>query len=393
MHPYISNIIIPPHTTMTSAEKSAKSRIISYLLTPFSWLYGAGTYLRNKCYDWGLKSSVTFDVPIVSVGNLTVGGTGKTPHVEYIVQALSSSYKIAVLSRGYKRKTRGFVLASPQSTPDTIGDEPFQIYKKYGYRVRVAVCENRAKGIESLLKIAPSINLVVLDDAFQHRGVQPKVNLLLVDYSRPVFADHLLPLGRLRESKQATGRADMVIVTKTPEQVQPLSLRLMKKNLDLWAYQRLFFSRVNYGELTPVFEQENHFSLHMEDLSRNDMVLLVSGIANPRPFIRHFKKYPCRVKVAHFPDHHDFSRSDLEAIQQAYDQMKGAKRVIITTEKDAVRLAYNPYFPEKLKSCIFYLPISVEMVEGIEDSNFIGALRAAIDAAPNRNNNTEDKKI
>ena len=181
---------------MAQTEKSLKDRMISYVLTPSSWLYGGVVYLRNKLYDWGVFSSASFDIPVVSVGNLTVGGTGKTPHVEYIVEYLASVYNIAVVSRGYKRRTKGFVLASSHSTPDSIGDEPYQIYRKYGNRIKVAVCENRAKGIRALLEIDPNINLVILDDGFQHRKIQPKVHLLLVDYNRPVYEDKLLPLGR-----------------------------------------------------------------------------------------------------------------------------------------------------------------------------------------------------
>lgn len=369
---------------MPQTEKSAKDRIISYALTPASWLYGAATFLRNKFYDWGVFRSASFDIPVVSVGNLTVGGTGKTPHVEYIVEYLSSVYNMAVLSRGYKRKTHGFVLASDKSTPDTIGDEPYQIYKKYGHRVKVAVCENRAKGIEALRTVDPGINLVVLDDAFQHRGVQPKVNVLLVDYSRPVSDDHLLPLGRLRENRQAMGRADIVVVTKVPGDIKPIDLRMMKKGLDLWAYQKLFFSRIRYGELQPVFEKEARFTVHLSQLTRSDAALLVSGIANPRPFIRYFKNFPVRVRISHFPDHHDFSRADLAAIAEAYDNLKGARKLIITTEKDAVRLAHNPYFPENLKPYIFYLPISVEMIDGIDDSDFVGTLKQAINSSQQR---------
>lgn len=367
---------------MHQADKSAKTNFLTYILTPLSWIYGAGAYLRNKIYDWGIKKSEQFDVPVVSVGNLTVGGTGKTPHVEYIVDNLASAYHVAVLSRGYKRKTKGFVLAGTNSTPDTIGDEPYQIYRKFGYKARVAVCENRAKGIRKLLEIDPNINLIILDDAFQHRGVQPKVNMLLIDYSRPVENDHLLPLGRLRESKMSRYRADIVIVTKVPDGKQPIDFRMYKKNLDLWDYQELFFSSIRYGELEPVFEKENRFSLRMSDLRESDAVLLISGIANPRPFIRHFKKYPCRARVAHFADHHDFTRSELEDIANRFDNLKGARRLIITTEKDAVRLAHNPYFPEHLKPYIFYLPITVEILYGIDGPDLIGKLCAAINATP-----------
>ncbi|MCM1005139.1 MAG: tetraacyldisaccharide 4'-kinase [Prevotella sp.] len=378
---------------MQQTEQTTKSSILTYVLTPFSWLYGATVYLRNKFYDWGVIRSETFDTPIVSVGNLTIGGTGKTPHVEYIADRLAAIYNIAVLSRGYKRKTRGFVLAGANSTPDTIGDEPYQIYRKYGRRVKVAVCENRNLGIRKLKEIDPSINLIILDDAFQHRNVTPKVNVLLIDYTRPVDSDHLLPLGRLRESKMSRYRADMIIVTKVPAGKRPIDFRVIKKKLDLWAYQKLFFSRINYGKLAPVFEEECKHSLNIEALKETDTVLLLSGIANPRPFIRHFKHYPCKVTVAHFPDHHNFTRADIKEIEARFSEIKGRK-VIITTEKDAVRLAHNPYFPEHLKQLIFYLPISVDMLEGIDGADFIGALRSAINAtapAPQTADNTQNE--
>lgn len=364
---------------MNQPEKTIKSRIISYMLTPFAWCYGAVTFVRNLLYDKGVLRSASFTVPVVSVGNISVGGTGKTPHVEYILDRLSGSYRIAVLSRGYKRKTRGFVMAGPNSTPETIGDEPFQIYKKFGRRVRVAVCENRAKGIEKLCEMYQDINLVVLDDAFQHRGVAPKVNVLLVDYSRPVYHDYLLPLGRLREGRSSINRADIVIMTKSPASLKPVDMRNISNNLALFEYQELFFSWVHYGDLRPVFEKENNFEFSLQDLTSKDKVLLLTGIANPRPFIRFFKRFPSGAKVAHFPDHHDFSHADIQAIEQAYDSIKGARRVIITTEKDAVRLAYNPYFPERLKPYIFYLPISVEVRDDLEHKDFVEKLRYMID--------------
>lgn len=367
---------------MAQTEKSLKDRMISYVLTPSSWLYGGVVYLRNKLYDWGVFSSASFDIPVVSVGNLTVGGTGKTPHVEYIVEYLASVYNIAVVSRGYKRRTKGFVLASSHSTPDSIGDEPYQIYRKYGNRIKVAVCENRAKGIRALLEIDPNINLVILDDGFQHRKIQPKVHLLLVDYNRPVYEDKLLPLGRLREPRRSMERADIVVVTKVPADTKPIDMRVIKKKLDLWAFQKLFFSTVRYGELTPVFDREARYTVYLDQLTHNDAALLLTGIANPRPFVRHFKGYQVRVKVKHFADHHDFTREDLEAIAEAYENLKGARKLIITTEKDAVRLANNPYFPENLKPYIFYLPISVDTLEGLGDSDLIGALRQAINATP-----------
>lgn len=366
---------------MQQNERSTKDRVLSYLLTPAAWVYGGITAVRNKLYDWGLLRSVSFDIPVVSVGNITVGGTGKTPHVEYIVEYLSSLYKVAVLSRGYKRHTKGFVLANTHSTPLTIGDEPYQIFSKYGYRIKVAVCESRVQGIRELQRVAPDVNLIILDDAFQHRAVQPKVNVLLMDYSRPVYYDNLLPLGRLRESKHSVGRADIVVVTKVPDSASPIDLRMISKNLDLWAYQKLFFSRIHYGALTPVFVYDIKYVVTLDQLTRNDAVMLLTGIANPRPFVRHFKKYACRVKVNHFPDHHYFTRTDIQKIEEKFENMKASKKLIVTTEKDAVRLQGNPYFPQHLKPYIFFLPINVEIMEGIRDSDLIGTLKTAIDAS------------
>ena len=180
-------------------NKDQRKSIMDALLTPFSWGYGAGVWLRNTAFNIGLLPQEEFDVPVVSVGNITVGGTGKTPHVEYIIEALYRRYHVAVLSRGYKRKTKGFILASNNMTPRDIGDEPYQIYRKYSGLITLAVCEKRRKGIRELLRIDPNINLILLDDGFQHRYVIPKVNIVLVDYNRPPYEDRLMPLGTLRE--------------------------------------------------------------------------------------------------------------------------------------------------------------------------------------------------
>lgn len=359
--------------------KKTKDTIIKYLLTPLSWAFDAVTNVRNRMFDAGLLKMREFDVPVVCVGNITVGGTGKTPHVEFIVRNLATDYNIAVLSRGYKRKTKGFLLANSKSTPDAIGDEPYQIFQKYGHRVRVAVCENRVKGIERLLQLHPEINLIVLDDAFQHRYVKPKVSVLLMDYNRPIYKDKVLPLGRLRENRHAADRADMVVCTKCPETLQPIDYRVVSNGLDLLACQQLFFSRYEYGSLRPVFPDDNPYSVSLDYLTRKDTVLLLTGIAHPRYFVRYFRQYAFRVKVSHFSDHHDFSRKDLQQIARTLKEMKGERKIIVTTEKDAVRLSNNPYFPEELKQFIFYLPIEVRMVRGLGEGDFIDALREAID--------------
>ncbi|MDE6409427.1 MAG: tetraacyldisaccharide 4'-kinase [Muribaculaceae bacterium] len=355
-------------------------KLMTYLLKPLSWVYGGITSLRNWMFDHDILTQEEFDVPVVSVGNITVGGTGKTPHVEYILSMLSMDYNIAVLSRGYKRKTKGFILANAHSTPDSIGDEPLQIYRKYGMKVKVAVCESRRKGIKELLRQFPDLQLILLDDGFQHRYVKPKISILLMDFARPIYEDNLLPLGRLRESAHQVGRADIVVVTKCPEELPPLEYRLITKKLDLMAFQRLYFSRFSYGQLTPVFQDDEPYNVSLSGLTERDGVFLVTGIANPRTFVRHFKNYPFKVKVAHFSDHRDFTRDDIQLIKDRFRTLTGERKIIVTTEKDAVRLMYNPYFPSELKKLIYYLPVTVKMEPVIDDGDFIGDLRKDIEA-------------
>lgn len=348
------------------------------LLTPVSWLYGAVVGIRNWMFESNFLKSVEYDIPVIGVGNLTVGGTGKTPHVEYIVSHLLLDYKVAVLSRGYKRKTKGFVLANAKSTPSSIGDEPYQIYQKFHGKVIVAACENRRKGIEELLRLYPDLEVVVLDDSFQHRWVKPRISILLTDYSRPFYKDKLLPLGRLRESRMQVNRADMVIMTKCPEDMPPIGFRIASKELDLMKFQKLFFSRYDYGRLSPVFADDAPYSISLVDLSERDSVMLLTGIAHPRYFVRYFRSYRFRVKVDHYPDHHDFTKHDIQDIEKKFNAMPGERKIIVTTEKDAVRLMHNPYFPKELKPFTFYLPVNVRMVKGVDDHDLIEEIKQSI---------------
>lgn len=331
--------------------------------------------MRNKFFDWGVLKQHEFDVPIVVVGNLTVGGTGKTPHVEHIVDAMRHSHHIAVLSRGYKRKTKGFVLAGQRSTPSDIGDEAYQIYHKFNGHVTMAVCEDRVKGINELLKIDPMINLIVLDDAFQHRYVKPTVSILITEYGRPVYSDKLLPYGHLRESVRGMGRADIVITAKCPDGIKQIDYRLVSKHLDLYPYQKLFFSRFAYRNLVPLFPDAVRSVPYLDWMTQSDSILAMAGIGNPRPFIRYLKSFLPRVKVNIFPDHHNYRRKDIEIIKNRYNSMKGENRIIITTEKDAVRLACNPYFPHELKAVTFYLPVEVEFLNYSNNDDFATTLR------------------
>lgn len=340
----------------------ANKFVSAVVLWPLSRIYGAVVAVRNRLFDWNILKQHEFDVPVIVVGNIAVGGTGKTPHTEYIIDLLRYNYRIGVLSRGYKRATKGFVLATKRSTPSDIGDEPYQIYQKYAKDVVVAVCEDRCEGIDKLLEIDSNIDLILLDDAFQHRYVKPRASVVLTEFKRPVYNDDLLPLGHLRESPRALNRADIVVVTKCPDSAKPMDLRIINKNLNLFPYQKLFFSRYNYGNLVSVFPDDVTYIPYLEWLTDVDSILVVTGVANPRPFIRYLKRFNFRVKVKHFPDHHNFTRKDLQAIEEKFEAMPGERKYIVTTEKDAVRIANNPYFPHHLKSLTFYLPIRVDFL-------------------------------
>lgn len=329
------------------------------MLLPLSKIYGFAVGVRNLMFKWHILKQKEFPVPVVVVGNISAGGTGKTPHTEYVIDLLRYKYHIGMLSRGYKRKTKGFVLATSRSTPLDIGDEPYQIYQKFGRDISVAVCEDRCTGIEELLRLDPRINLIVLDDAFQHRYVKPTVSIVLTEFNNPVFFDKLLPLGRLREPAKAIYRADMVVVTKCPPQLKAIEYRIFKNNLKLFPYQKLFFSRFNYTSLRPLFPDIRKDAPHMSWLGPDDTVLVLSGIANPKPLVRYLKGFKATIKVKVFPDHHNFNRKDLDAITKRFNELEGKQKIIVTTEKDAVRLINNPYFPHQLKPYIFYQPVDV----------------------------------
>lgn len=339
------------------------------LLYPLSLIYGAVVYVRNRMFDMGVLKERQFDIPVVGVGNIAVGGTGKTPHVEYLVEKLSYHYNIAVLSRGYKRHTKGFMLATRKSTPVEIGDEPYQIFRKFGCKLPVAVCENRVKGIRKLREECPQVNLIILDDSFQHRYVKPTVSIVLTEYNRPVFSDHLLPYGHMREPVSALGRADLVIVSKCPENVTPRDFMLYTTKLNLLHYQKTFFTTLEYGQLVSVFpRQASSVPPSLRWLTNEDMVLSVAGIANPRPFVRYIKRHKAKVWVDIYPDHHNFTKKDFAHLVARFDKMPSKNKFIVTTEKDAVRLANKPDFPEKLKPHIYYLPVRVGVLRDEADA-------------------------
>ena len=357
---------------------SARNVMSKMILLPCSKIYGAVTYMRNKFFDWCILKQHEFDVPVVVIGNLAVGGTGKTPHVEFILNQLRYSFHIAVLSRGYKRHTKGFVMASDKTTPRDIGDEAYQIYQKFHGDVVVAVCEERVTGINELLRLDPNINLILLDDAFQHRYVKPKASIVITEYNRPVFEDKMLPYGRLRESVRGLNRADIVVVTKCPDTIKQLDYRIYSKHLELYPFQDLFFSKYSYNNPVPLFPDRVKAFPYLDWLLETDTILAVAGIGNPRPFVRYLKSFRAKVKVNVFPDHHSYTRKDIELLLNRFNTMRGERKYIITTEKDAVRLVCNPYFPHDLKPYIFYLPIEVEFINPAGPTAFVEALRKLI---------------
>lgn len=341
----------------------ARNKLLATLiLKPLSWLYGMGVGVRNLMFRWKILKSRKFNIPVITVGNIAVGGTGKTPHTEYIIAMLKAKgYKIGVISRGYRRKTKGFVEITTHSTPWDVGDEPYQMFGKYhDANTHFAVDEKRCEAIERLTELYPELNVIVLDDAFQHRYVKPSFSIVLTEFNRPVFFDHLMPFGRLREGRSAMARADVVIVSKCPDKLKPLEYRIFKNHLNLFPYQHLFFSRYNYLNPRPLFPDDTTYQPSLQFMGDDDTILVVTGVANPRPLVHYLRHYKPRILGQVFPDHHDFSRKDLEAIKDKFQRARGVNKIIITTEKDAVRLIHNPYFPSELRRYIYYIPIEVK---------------------------------
>ncbi len=325
-------------------------------LLPLSFLYGMGVRFRNMLFDTGILESRSFPIPVISVGNITVGGAGKTPHVEYLIRLLCETKRVSVLSRGYKRRTKGYLLASSSSTSLELGDEPYQMYLKYGRQVHVAVSANRCEGIERLCSDPETkdTDVILLDDAFQHRYVKPGVNILLVDYHRLIVYDKLLPAGRLREPKDGKRRADIVIVTKCPPDLRPMDFRVITKALNLYPYQKLFFTTIEYGDLIPLFS--NSRSLALSEITSDYEVLVLSGIASPQHLLCDIQKHTDNVIPMTFRDHHLFTPKDIARINNTFDSLS-SKRIIITTEKDAARLVGLDGLSDDVRNHIYALPI------------------------------------
>ena len=331
-------------------------------LRPLALLYGFAVCLRNKLFDWGIFSEEKFNIPIISIGNITVGGTGKTPHTEYIINLLLKKYRLAVLSRGYKRKTRGFCVANENSTSSQIGDEPLQIFRKFP-SILIAVDANRRRGVRKLLNLPENLKpeVILLDDAFQHRYVKPSLSILLTDVNQPFYNDQLLPAGRLREHPKNYKRADWIICTKCRETLTESDYKTLVEKINLQPHQQLFFSSYQYKKLLPVFPELNAVKEEtIEQLNINNYkILLVTGLANPEGLIEYVKKYSTDLQTIVYPDHHNYTRNDIQSMMNFINSTSGKNKIIVTSEKDAMRLINNPFIPDEIKALFYYLPIEV----------------------------------
>ena len=319
-------------------------------------MYGIITYLRNKLFDCGIIEQKSHPVKIISVGNIRVGGTGKTPFVEYLIKALSPYFNLAILSRGYGRKTKGFIHLQPHHTASEVGDEPLLIYKR-NPNTFVAVCEERNKGVENILKDSPKTNLIILDDAYQHRYINRDINILLTEYNRPFFKDRVIPYGRLREYRKGYKRASYIVVTKCPplneKQKQDFVLKL--KPLP---YQKIFFSNIVYKPPYHIKNKEKQINLS------DYKVLLLTGIANNQHIIEYLNSITQVVDTITFSDHHNFTEKDKIQIKNHYNRFSESNTILLTTEKDAMRL-------QDFETDIYVLPIDIEVHQYGENNQLI----------------------
>ena len=325
------------------------------LLLPFSVVYGLITGVRNLLFDLGLLPSRRFDIPVISVGNLSTGGTGKTPHVEYLIRLLSPLNKVCTLSRGYGRKTRGYLMAKAESTAANIGDEPMQYFRKFP-KAGVHVDEKRRRGIETILKADPETDVILLDDAFQHRYVKPGLSILLTDYHKLYYKDYILPVGSLRESRRGSRRADIIVVTKTPSILSPILRRQIIAEIKPAPNQKVYFSYIRYSDIVPLWSN-NCRSFPEKKFSH---ILVFAGIANTYPLQDHLSKMCQDLTILQYPDHHQYTLEDLDRIKRKFDDLYSRNKLLVTTEKDAMRLL-SPGLDEKARQLpVHYLPIIVE---------------------------------
>jgi len=337
------------------------------LLYPFSAIYGLVVSIRNFMYDYKMFKSTEFEIPVISIGNITVGGTGKTPHTEYMVDLLRKQFRVTTISRGYKRKTKGYQEVKVDSLAANIGDEPLQIKSKFS-DIQVIVDEKRVHAIEIIQKQEASQlpDIILLDDAFQHRSVSAGINILLIDFNRPIDKDTIMPVGRLRESKWQMRRATLIIYTKCPQEISPITRRIIMKDVNLRPYQNLFFTTMVYQPLTPVFPEE---AIPTPKLASDKVsVLLVTGIANPEHLHKYLSNFSEDITDLKFPDHHNFNASNIQQIETKFTGIEATNKIIITTEKDSMRLK-DMDLSSSLKANLFYIPLKIKFLDS-EGKNF-----------------------
>ncbi len=328
--------------------------VLRILLAPVSLLYGLGVAIRNLLYELGLLKGVQFDLPVIAVGNISIGGSGKTPHTEYLIRLLKNYINLAVLSRGYKRKTKGYLKVYPDMKVEQVGDEPLQCKRKFP-DIAVGVAESRALGIPSLLGDYPQVQTVILDDAFQHRAVTPGLNIMLTEYDYPFFRDFLLPFGRLREWRSAYKRADLIVISKCPQQFTPEGRAHFRKKINLQPEQKLFFSYYRYGEPYYLFNP-SYKGIIDEDTS----VLLICAIARTDYLLSYLEQEAGGVALMDFEDHHYFTKYDMGRLQTNFKRIESGRKMIITTEKDAIRMEQHHTFLKENDLPVFVLPIEVQ---------------------------------
>lgn len=331
------------------------------LLFPFSLLYGLAIGVRNKLFDLGILKSYSFSVRTIGVGNLSVGGTGKTPHIEYLIRLLKNDRQVVTLSRGYGRQTKGFILASGAASASTIGDEPMQYFSKFE-DIRVAVGEKRKDAIEEILRREPATDVILMDDNFQHRQVNAGLQILLINYESLKANDLLLPAGNLREPYSSIRRAHIVIISKTPNILVPIERKRILDEIGISGEQPVFFTYYRYGEFVRLHGQQSGLMMMGANyyLEKRFTILLVTGIANPSGLIEHLRRRTDKLETVTFPDHHQYSAKDLDKIKELFDQIPNTSKIIVTTEKDAMRFLHPEIESLTQKLPVFYVPIEVE---------------------------------
>jgi tetraacyldisaccharide 4'-kinase len=337
----------------------------SIFLYPVSLIYGLITSIRNFLFDAEVIKSQEFNIPVICVGNLAVGGTGKTPHTEYLADLLKKSFRVAVLSRGYKRKTSDFRIATDSSSVNDIGDEPLQVHRKFPDIV-VAVDTDRVHGVRTILKEMPETSVIILDDGFQHRRITPGFCIILTDFNRLMISDAMLPYGNLRESYHNMRRADVILITKSPENISPIQRRIIVKEIRKSPYQNLYFTSLIYKDPLPVFETTDNQS-RISPLNEKAGIVLATGIANPKPLAEHLQNKVSEIIHLSFGDHHRYTEKDIEKINGAWQSLESDCKYVITTEKDAARLREFTNIAEPFRSAFFYIPLGINFLNNDKD--------------------------